>query len=102
MPPLHIKLGLMKQFVKDLNKESAAFKHLRKYFPKLSEAKIKAWVFIVPQIKMIINCEEFLKKLTTTERKVWNSFINVATGFLGNYKAPNHVDLDQELPRDEL
>ena len=39
MPPLHIKLGLMKQFVKALNQESAAFKYLLEFFPKLSEAK---------------------------------------------------------------
>ncbi|KAK3882315.1 hypothetical protein Pcinc_013307 [Petrolisthes cinctipes] len=41
MPPLHIKLGLMKQFVKALNQESAAFKYLLEFFPKLSETKIK-------------------------------------------------------------
>ena len=28
LPPLHIKLGLMKQFVKALNKENACFKHI--------------------------------------------------------------------------
>ncbi|MGH0118403.1 UNVERIFIED_CONTAM: hypothetical protein FKN15_023339 [Acipenser sinensis] len=36
MPPLHIKLGLMKQFVRALDKESAAFKYLQDFFPKLS------------------------------------------------------------------
>ena len=41
MPPLHIKLGLMKQFVTALDKESAAFKYLQDFFPKLSEAKVK-------------------------------------------------------------
>jgi hypothetical protein len=39
MPPLHIKLGLMKQFVTGLDKESSAFKYLQDFFPKLSEAK---------------------------------------------------------------
>ncbi|XP_076321485.1 uncharacterized protein LOC143230981 [Tachypleus tridentatus] len=33
-PPLHIKLGLMKQFVTALDKESAAFKYLQDFFPK--------------------------------------------------------------------
>jgi len=39
MPPLHIKLGLMKQFVSALDKESAAFKYLQDFFPKLSEQR---------------------------------------------------------------
>lgn len=33
MPPLHIKLGLIKQFVKALDKDSAAFKYLKDLFP---------------------------------------------------------------------
>ena len=51
MPPLHIKLGLFKQFVKSLDKNSDAFQYLQNLFPKISEAKIKAGVFIGPQIK---------------------------------------------------
>src|SRR6218665_297222 len=35
MPPLHIKLGLIKQFVTALDKESAAFKYLQDLFQKL-------------------------------------------------------------------
>jgi hypothetical protein len=59
MPPLYIKLGLMKQFVTALDKESAAFEYLRDFFPKLSEAKVKAGVFVGPQIKKILECKEF-------------------------------------------
>ena len=57
MPPLHIKLGLIKQFVAALDKESAAFKYLPVLFPKLSEAKVKAGIFVGPQIKKIIECD---------------------------------------------
>ena len=32
MPPLHIKLGLMKQFVKGLKHDSEAFKYLQSFF----------------------------------------------------------------------
>lgn len=41
LPPLHIKLGLMKQFVKALDKTGSTFLYLKEQFPKLSEAKIK-------------------------------------------------------------
>ena len=59
MPPLHIKLDLMKQLVTALYKESAAFKYLQDFVPKLSEAKVKAGVFVGPQIKKILECNEF-------------------------------------------
>ncbi|XP_076345615.1 uncharacterized protein LOC143244568 [Tachypleus tridentatus] len=68
-PPLHINLGLIKQFVTALDKESAAFKYLRDFFPKLSEAKVKAGVFVGPQIKKILECTEFPKMLSRKEEK---------------------------------
>ncbi|GBO21190.1 hypothetical protein AVEN_254870-1 [Araneus ventricosus] len=46
LPPLHIKLCLMKQFVKALTKERECFKYICDQFPCLSEAKLKAGVFI--------------------------------------------------------
>lgn len=97
MPPLHIKLGLVKQFVKALDKESAAFKYLEDLFPRLSEAKVKAGIFVGPQIKKIIECDEFTKKLTRTEKAAWKSFVAVVQGFLGNYKAENYKQLVKTL-----
>lgn len=62
-PSLHIKLGLIKQFVPALDKELADFKYLLYLFPQLSEAKVKTSISIGPQIKKIIECDEFTKKL---------------------------------------
>lgn len=39
LPPLHIKLGLMKTFVKNLDRNGAAFQYLAEKFPEISEAK---------------------------------------------------------------
>ena len=61
MPPLHIKVGLIKQFVTKLNPESRAFKHIQELFPKLSEAKVKAGVFVGRQVKQLINPEKLSK-----------------------------------------
>ncbi|KAL7837429.1 hypothetical protein SRHO_G00271400 [Serrasalmus rhombeus] len=97
MPPLHIKLGLINQFVRALDKESRAFNYLQDLFPKLSEAKIKAGVLVGPQIKKIIECSEFPKKLNRKERAAWNSFVAVVRGFLGNHKDENYVQLVQTL-----
>jgi hypothetical protein len=68
MPPLHIKVRLMKQFGTALDKESAAFEYLRDFFPKVSEGKVKAGVFVGPQIKKILECKEFPKMHTTKEK----------------------------------
>ena len=96
-PPLHIKLGLIKQFVRAIDKKSAAFKHLQDLFPKLSAAKVKVGVFVGPQIKTTIRCKEFSKKLSRTEKAAWNSFVAVVQGFLGNHKAENYVELVESL-----
>ena len=47
LPPLHIKLGMMNQFVKALPKDGEAFKYFSSKFPRLSEAKLKEGVFLV-------------------------------------------------------
>lgn len=90
MPPLHIKLGLMKQFVKKLNQQSAAFAYLKTFFPKISDAKIKAGLFIGPEIKHIFADKNFPKLLNNAEKATWNSFQQVVNGFLGNNKVINY------------
>ena len=49
-PPFHIKLGLIKQFVKKMNPEGEACKHIQELFPKLSEAKVNGGIFVGPQV----------------------------------------------------
>jgi hypothetical protein len=45
LPLLHIKLALLKQFVKALDPNSAALHHSRKMFPHLSDENVKGVVF---------------------------------------------------------
>lgn len=95
MSPLHIKLGLMKQFLVALEKEYAAFKRLHSIqhlFPKLSEAKFKTDVFFEYEIKICIKCKEFPKLLTAKENEVWINLVKVVKGYLGNHKAENYVE----------
>lgn len=56
----------MKQNVWALDKESAAFKYLHDFFPKLSAAKVDASGFVGPKIK-VMEIKEF-PKLTKTEK----------------------------------
>lgn len=73
--------------VKDLDKEFVTFKYLHDFILKLSAAKVKAGVFIEPQIKRIIKS----KKLPRTEKAAWNSVDALVRGFLGNHKTEKYV-----------
>ena len=64
LPPLHIKLGLMKNLVKALDKDSEGFKYLAKKFPHISEAKLKAGIFVRPQIRELLQDPIFENKLS--------------------------------------
>ena len=59
LPPLHIKLGLMKYFVKALHKNGAAFQHLSIVFPGHRAAKLKEGIFVGPQIREVLKDIDF-------------------------------------------
>lgn len=96
-PPLHIKLGLMKQYVKALNKEGACFQYICTTFPSLSYEKTKAGVFDGPQIRKLIRDPQFTSSMNDVEKRTWNSFVAVVNGFLGNNKAKNYKVLVKTL-----
>lgn len=47
LPPLHIKLGIMKNFIKALDRNGPAFQYLYTVFPHISTAKLKEGMFIL-------------------------------------------------------
>ncbi|GBM68580.1 hypothetical protein AVEN_82450-1 [Araneus ventricosus] len=69
LPPLHIKLGLIKQFVKALDKDGWCFKHLFHAFPRLSAAKVKEGVFVGPDIRKLLKKEKFEACMTKVEKE---------------------------------
>lgn len=77
IPRLHIKLSLIKQFVKQLVPEDEVFKDIQELFPKESKAKFKAGVFMEPRVRRLMNSESFLRKLSEVEQEAWTSFIFV-------------------------
>jgi hypothetical protein len=97
MPPLHIKLGLMKQFVKALPKDGACFNYLCLKFPALSQEKLKEGIFIGPQINNLFKDQEFEKRMKLHEKKTWKSFKSVCENFLGNKKDPNYKQLVKQM-----
>lgn len=97
LPPLHIKLGLMKQFVKGLDKSGNCFRFLSNKFPKLSAEKIKAGIFDGPQIRSLIQDTNFTKTMTDSEKNAWNEFVWIIHNFLGNKKSSDFSQHVQEL-----
>lgn len=84
LPPLHIKLGLMKQFVKALNEEGDCFKYLDKKFPNISDVKLKEGIFDGPQIRTLMKDDQFTTTMNNVEKEAWLSFKSVTEKFLGN------------------
>ena len=93
MPPLHIKLGLLKNFVNAMDKREAGFKYLAIKFPRLSKAKIK----VGPQTKQLLQDREFDQTLDGKEKMVWKAFKLVVTKFLGNKRADSYTELVSKL-----
>ena len=73
-PPLHIKLGLLKNFVKALDVKGPAFTYLCGKFPRLTYKKVKAGVFVGPQIRQLFKDQQFEAVLSGKEKAAWQSF----------------------------
>ncbi|GBM11312.1 hypothetical protein AVEN_13552-1 [Araneus ventricosus] len=87
LPPLHIKLGLTKQFIKSVPKDGECFRYLCFKFPKLSEAKLKERVFIVPNKRKLLSDSLFSETMWGKKKEVvWDSFKDVVHRFLENTK----------------
>ena len=67
LPPLHIKLGIMKQFVKAHTKDGDCFKYICTKFPGSTIEKLKAGIFDGPQIRTLINDRDFPNSINEKE-----------------------------------
>jgi hypothetical protein len=97
LPPLHIKLALLKQFVNALDPNSAALHHIRKMFPHLSDVKVKDGIFSGPQIRVMLASRDLEQTITVVERNVWEAFGMVVTYFLGKNKCENYEEIVESL-----
>ena len=97
LPPLHIKLGLMKNFVKGMDKTGRGFECVRNKFPNVSNTEIEEGIFIGLQIRELMQDRQFDKDLNEIERNAWLSFKRICKDFLGNHKAANYQNVVQDL-----
>ena len=83
---MHIKLDLLKNFVKALDQDGCGFRYLQKFSAK-SEAKLKAGIFIGSEIRKLINDKLYEENLNSLEKEAFNQFCLVVKNFLGNCKS---------------
>ncbi|UYV71937.1 K02A2.6-like [Cordylochernes scorpioides] len=97
LPPLHIKLGLMKNFVKAMDRNASGFAYLKQKFSSISETKIKEGIFVGPQIRELQQDGKFQNSLNEVEAAACNSFRKVCKFFLGSVKVENYRDIVNDL-----
>jgi hypothetical protein len=71
---LGINLGLIKNFVKCMDKTGHGLEYVRNKFPNVSGAKIKADIFLGPQMREVMQGKQLDEDLNETERNGWLSF----------------------------
>ena len=76
LPPLHVKLGLMKNIVKGMNQDVEGYKNLRGKFSQLSDAKIKEGIFVGLPIRELLKDQKFKQILDDKEKAAW-AFLKV-------------------------
>ena len=70
--------------MKALKKDGEGFSYIRKIFISVSDAKVKAGVFTGPQIRKLLNDNNFEGLLNVSERNASVSFKLSFEHFLGN------------------
>ena len=81
---LHIKLGIMKHFVKALDYDSNCFKYISAASPGLSEEKKKVKVFDRTEIRKLMKDPQFISSMSPEQGRTWKAFKDVCQSFLGN------------------
>ena len=86
LPPIYTNLGLMKQFVKALNKDACS-KYIQEKFPCMSAEKVKESVLVGPQTRKLTKDAQYLSIYHhRCGKKAELSFAEVVLKFLGNTK----------------
>ena len=83
----------MKNFVKAMNRDGDGFKFLKGFFgADKSDAKLKAGVFVGPEIRKLMPNEEFDLWFNSLELAAWKALKSVVVNFLGNHHHDRYAD----------
>ena len=92
-----LKLGLMKQFSKVLDKSERCFDYICSEFSGLSIEKKKSGVFDGPQIRQLLRDISFVSSMNPIEAGAWMAFTNVIIDILANKRTDNNKELVAKL-----
>ena len=93
LPPMHVKLGLFKNFAKTIGYDSCNFRYLQQKFSANSKAKLKADTFIGTEILKFMNDKLFEENLNPLEKEAWSQICLVVKNFLGNCKSSLYASI---------
>ena len=93
--PLYIKLGLMKNFVKAMDLEGEFLKDF--FGAHKSDAKLKAGIFVGPEIRKLMLNEESDSRLNPVELAAWNALKSIVANFLGNHHYEQFADMVDDM-----
>ena len=87
----------MKNFVKAVYHHGEGFRYLlEKFGSKKNDAKLKAGVFVGPDIKNLMKDEKFDQHMNSLELCAWKLFKQAVHNFLGSKRIENYADIVQE------
>ena len=69
LPPLYIKLSLMKNYTKTLDTNGPIFKFIPIKFSHIFEAKLRTGVFNWPQVRKLTRDESFTASISAVEKR---------------------------------
>jgi len=97
LPPLHIQLGVMKQFEKMLDKNGDCFRYIHNRCLATSYEKVKARIFDGSQIRKLMKDLAFVSHMTVVESAAWCSYVFVVKEFLGKKRADYYQDIVKQM-----
>jgi len=70
-----------------MDQNSVGLMYFKNTFPRIGDAKNKKGVFVVPQVRELIQNVKFEDPLSEVEKTAWKSFKTITTCFPGDHKA---------------
>jgi len=95
-PPLNIKLGLMKQFVKSMEKHDGCFAFIFTKFPKVSSEELKAGIFDGSNIRTLMKVYD-IQNNEWSSKIAWVCHKAVINQFLGKNREPNYKQIVDDM-----
>ena len=90
-------LGVMKNFVKEMDTKGCGFPFFQEKFPCISMEKLKAGIFDAPLPRKLLKDPIFDEALSEAELPSWQSPKSVVTNFLGKHRSAEYEKEIEEL-----